>query len=98
MYGAATQMEKMNYQGLKGGIYAPRVQIGDRVVVKYLETNEKRDFLLSGDRNGSFCRGMITISSPMGSAVFSKSVGKVLEVRTPVGLKYIQIIDIKKPY
>ena len=106
MYGVVNQSERMSYHngGMRSSgtlsamesVYAPRVRIGDVVVIKYLGTDEKRAFRLTGDCNGGFERGAITVTSPMGSAVFSKTVGRVLEVRTPVGLQHIQIIEIRK--
>ena len=73
-----------------------RVQIGDEVVIKYMGEDKTRVFLLSGDCNASFERGVISVSSPLGCAVFSKTKGCILAVRTPTGDKKIQIIDIKK--
>ena len=107
MYGAVNQRERMSYHNgriTSGGnlsdvasIYSPRVQLGDVVVVKYLETDEERAFLLLGDRGGSFDRGVITVEASIGSAVFSKPVGRILAVRTPGKIRHIQIIDIRKP-
>ena len=77
-------------------VYAPRVQVGDVVVVKYLETDENRAFLVLSDAGDSFKKDSISLSSPIGSAVFSKPVGKVLDVRTPNGIIKIQIQDIQK--
>ena len=77
-------------------VYAPRVQVGDVVVVKYLATDENRAFLLLSDVGDSFKRDSISISSPIGNAIFSKPAGKVLDVRTPNGIIKIQIQDIQK--
>ena len=79
-----------------GYIYSTRVQLGDTVVVKYLDTDKTREFVLSGGCERSYDRGVISVSSPMGSAVFSKTKGRILEVGTPSGVKKIQILEIKK--
>ena len=95
MYGnTACNKEKNNYAFYD--LYAPRVRIGDTVVIEYRESGETRTLRLLGHSGNGFEKDAITVSSPMGSAVFSKTVGRVLEVRTPVGVQTIRIVDIRK--
>lgn len=106
MYGSANckvrvlkrvgEIKRQSNWEIMESVYAPRVQVGDVVVVKYLETDENRAFLVLSDAGDSFKKDSISLSSPIGSAVFSKPVGKVLDVRTPNGIIKIQIQDIQK--
>ena len=91
MYGNTVYNERKNNY-----VYAPRVQIGDTVVIEYSDSGETRAFLLLGHSGNGFEKDVITVSSPMGSAVFSKPVGRAMEVRTPVGVQNIRIVDIRK--
>ena len=77
-------------------VCVPRVQIGDTITVKYMDMGTIKKLTLCGSIGDSYNRGVISVSSPIGSAVFGKTVGSVLEVRTPVGVQTIRIVDIRK--
>ena len=66
------------------------------ITIEYIYESKQLTFLLSEkqDDSGVF---IVSISAPVGKAVFGQAVGDIVDVPTPSGIKQIRITEIKKP-
>jgi len=72
------------------------VNIGKTVTVKYLDTNDVKDFYLVGSIEADPRTRKISIESPIGKAMMNKEKNEVVEVKTETGKIFkIEIMDIR---
>jgi transcription elongation factor GreA len=72
------------------------VNIGKTVTVKYLDTNDVKDFYLVGSIEADPRARKISIESPIGKAMMNKEKNEVVEVKTETGKIFkIEIMDIR---
>ncbi len=72
------------------------VNIGKTVTVRYLETNDVKDFYLVGSIEADPRTRKISIESPIGKAMMNKEKNEVVEVKTETGKIFkIEIVDIR---
>lgn len=69
---------------------------GRKVVLKNLDTGHMLELEIVGfgEVNTSFAK--VSISSPVGNALFKKKVGDTVEVEAPAGKFRFQIVEVKK--
>ncbi len=74
-----------------------RVVFGAIVTVIDLDTDQEEKYQLLGPEEADVKKGSISIMSPLGSSMIGKSVGDEVSVKTPGGLRTLEIADITRP-
>ena len=74
-----------------------RIVFGAVVTVLDLDTEQEEKYQLLGPEEADVKKGSISILSPLGSAMIGKSLGDEISVKTPGGLRTLEIADISKP-
>ena len=73
-----------------------RITMGDTVIISYVESGERIQYTLVSSKEANIQQGKISLSSPMGQALFNKEAGETLEVTAPSGVLKYRIIEILK--
>ncbi len=71
------------------------VKFGATVKVVDEETDEEATYQIVGDYEADLTRGLLSISAPISRALIGKSIGDSVEVSTPKGVKYYEILLVK---
>ena len=72
------------------------ISIGNKVVLKDLETGEEMELHIVGTKEVDMKQGKISDESPVGKACIGKTKGEVIEVEAPAGILKYEILDIGK--
>ena len=72
-----------------------RIVFGVRVTIEDVDTSEQKVYQLLGQDEFDISRGIISVTSPLGSALIGKEVDDVVEVNTPDGIKEYEIISLE---
>jgi transcription elongation factor GreA len=72
-----------------------RVVFGSTVELIDTATNETMSYQIVGEDEADLKLSKISYSSPIAKAIIGKSAGDVAEVRTPGGVKELEIVDVK---
>jgi transcription elongation factor GreA len=72
-----------------------RVVFGTTVELVDTASNESMTYQIVGEDEADLKLGKISYSSPIAKAIIGKSAGDVAEVRTPGGVKELEIVDVK---
>lgn len=70
------------------------VSIGSLVKIKYIEDGEEEEYKIVGSLEADPFENKISNESPIGSALFGKKVGDVIEVSSPTGSYKVEISNI----
>lgn len=73
-----------------------RVYIHSRVVVRLVDSDNRREFILVAESEVDIKVGKISVSSPIGKGLLGKARGEVAEVVTPGGTTRFEIIEISR--
>jgi transcription elongation factor GreA len=68
--------------------------LGSRVKLKDLEWKDELEITLVGSFEADPTLDLISITSPMGSALLGKGVGETIEVTAPAGIQRYEIMSI----
>jgi transcription elongation factor GreA len=71
-----------------------RVVFGTTVVLNDLDTGDEFKIRLVGPDESDADNGDISVLSPLGRALISKEPGDEIQVKTPGGLRLLEIVDI----
>lgn len=71
------------------------IKFGATVVVIDEESDEKLTYQIVGDYEADIKRGLISTSAPIARALIGKAAGVSVEVTTPKGLKYYEIVSVE---
>lgn len=71
------------------------VKFGATVSLVDEDTDEKMTYQIVGDYEANVEEGRISISSPIARGLIGKETGDSVEVRTPGGSKFYEILDVK---
>ncbi len=74
-----------------------RVVFGLNVTVQDLDSGEEVSYQIVGVDEADIAEQRISISSPVARALIGKSVGDVVQVQIPRGLRELEILDISNP-
>ena len=74
-----------------------KVVFGLQVTVQDLESGEEMCYQIVGVDEADIAKQRISISSPVARALIGKTVGDVVQVQIPRGLKELEILDISNP-
>ena len=72
-----------------------RVVFGSTVELIDTGSNETMSYQIVGEDEADLKLAKISYSSPIAKAIIGKSAGDVAEVRTPGGVKELEIVDVK---
>jgi len=71
-----------------------RVTFGSTVELEDLNTGEEMKYRLVGPYEADLAQGTISVTSPIGRALIGKEPGDEVEVKTPGGVKKLEVLDI----
>lgn len=71
------------------------IKFGATVGLLEEDTQEKLHYQIVGEYEADLTKKRVSIYSPIAKALIGKRVGDVIEVRTPKGEKYYEILSIK---
>lgn len=72
------------------------ISIGNKVVLKDLETGEEMELHIVGSKEVDMKSGKISDESPVGKACLGRTKGEIIDVEAPVGILKFEILDIGK--
>lgn len=71
------------------------VKFGATVTLIDDETEEEATYLIIGEYEADISKKRVSIKSPIAKAIIGKSVGDIVEVKTPKGIKNYEILAVK---
>ncbi|OCC15290.1 Transcription elongation factor GreA [Dissulfuribacter thermophilus] len=71
-----------------------RVVFGVKVRLENLDTGEEVVYQIVGPDESDINEGKISVTSPLGRALIGKEEGDEVEVKTPAGLRYYEVVEI----
>lgn len=71
------------------------VKFGATVTVVDEDTEEELTYQIVGDYEADIKRGLISTSAPIGRALIGKKVGTSIEVATPKGARFYEILTVE---
>ena len=71
-----------------------RVVFGSTVSIEDTDTSEVTKYQLVGPCESDLSRNRISVTSPIGKALIGKEVGDIVQVKTPGGIRELEVIDI----
>jgi len=72
-----------------------RIGLGSQVVVLDLKKDEECTYILVMTEETDAAKGMISTGSPIGRSLVGKTVGDVVKVQLPGGIKELEILKLK---
>ncbi len=72
-----------------------KVVFGATVTVSDAETDDEQTYRIVGEDEADIKAGRISISAPVARALIGKKVGDTVSVRTPKGLRELEIVTVK---
>jgi len=76
---------------LSGG----KVVFGATVTLADTETAEKQTFMIVGEDEADIKSGRISVTAPVARAMIGRQVGDLVKVKTPKGLRELEIVTVK---
>jgi len=70
------------------------IEIGSKIVVKKVGTEETKDYMIVGSEEADMAKGKISNRSPFGEALFGKKKNDNVSFKTPNGVVDYKIIDV----
>ena len=74
-----------------------RVVFGLQIMVQDLDTGEEISYQIVGVDEADIDANRISVSSPVARALICKTVGDVVQVQIPRGMRELEILDISNP-
>jgi transcription elongation factor GreA len=74
-----------------------RVVFGLQVTVQDLDSGEEISYQIVGVDEADIAKQRISISSPVARSLIGKTIGDVVQVQIPRGLRELEILDISNP-
>jgi transcription elongation factor GreA len=71
-----------------------KVMFGARVKLVDEETEEETSYQIVGPEEADIQSGLLSIQSPLAQAILGKEAGDSVEVSTPRGLRYFEILTV----
>ena len=72
-----------------------KVKFGAKVTLADEDPDEEITYQIVGEHEAEIKGGRLSVSSPLGRALISKTVGDSVEVTTPKGAKSYEVIDVR---
>ena len=71
------------------------VQFGAMVLLIDEDTDEEVTYQIVGSEESDVSKGLLPINSPLSKALVGKSVGASVEVNTPKGIKFYEVVKVE---
>lgn len=71
------------------------IKFGATVTIADEDTDEEKTFQIVGETEANIERALLNLNSPIARALIGKEEGDSVEVRTPGGTKYYEIVSVK---
>lgn len=71
------------------------VLFGATVIVADEDTDEETTYRIVGSHEGDIGAGLLSVTAPLARALIGKTVGDSVEVKTPKGEKFYEIVKVK---
>lgn len=71
------------------------IKFGATVKMVDEDTDEEFKYQIVGDYEADLDKGMISVSSPIARGLISKKKGDSVEIKTPKGAKFYEILEVK---
>jgi len=75
---------------------APKVSMGDSIVLRDEVSGEERRYTIVGPREVDPTQGKISSDSPIGKAIIGRAQGEIVEITAPVGKLRYQLVQIER--
>ncbi|SNB66224.1 transcription elongation factor GreA [Arboricoccus pini] len=85
-----SRAEVIDIKNLSGS----KVMFGARVKLVDEETDEEVTYQIVGPEEAEITQGLLSIQSPVAQAMLAKQAGDTIEVQTPRGLRYFEILQV----
>ncbi len=72
-----------------------KVVFGCTVTLKDTETDEQLTYTIVGEDEADVRAGMISVTAPVARAMIGREVGDAVKVKTPKGLREVEIVNVK---
>jgi transcription elongation factor GreA len=72
-----------------------KVMFGAHVKLVDEETDEETTYQIVGPDEAEIQQGLLSIASPLGQALLGKESGDTVEVSTPRGTRYFEILEVR---
>jgi len=72
-----------------------RVQFGATVMLIDEETNEEVTYQIVGSEESDISKGLLPVTSPLAKALIGKNLGASVEVHTPKGTKFYEVVKVE---
>jgi len=73
------------------------IQFGAQVKLVDEETEEEVIYQIVGPEEAEVQKGLLSISAPLGRALIGREAGDSIEVNTPRGTRYFEILEVAYP-
>lgn len=71
------------------------IKFGATVTIADEDTDAEKSFQIVGEPEANIDKGLLNLNSPIARALIGKEEGDSVEVRTPGGTKYYEIVSVK---
>lgn len=72
-----------------------KIMFGAKVRLVDEETDEEVTYQIVGPEEAEIAQGLLSINSPLAQALLGKEAGDSVEVTTPRGTRYFEILEVK---
>ena len=86
-----SRAEVIDVKSLSGS----RIMFGAKVRLVDEETEEEVTYRIVGPEEADIQNGLLSISSPLAKALIGKEAGDHVEVSTPRGMRYFEILEVQ---
>jgi transcription elongation factor GreA len=86
-----SRAEVIDINGLSGS----RIMFGAKVKLVDEETEEETSYQIVGPEEADIQAGLLSIQSPLAQAILGKEAGDSVEVTTPRGVRYFEVIEVR---
>lgn len=67
-----------------------------KVKIKNIENNMEFEYTLVADAMADIRKGKLSINSPIGQGLLGKKVGDIVEIKIPIGIMKVEILNISR--
>jgi transcription elongation factor GreA len=85
-----SRAEVIDISSLQGS----KVVFGARVKLVDEETDEEVAYQIVGPEEAEIAQGLLSVQSPLAQAMLGKQAGDSIEVQTPRGTRYFELLDV----
>jgi transcription elongation factor GreA len=72
-----------------------RVKFGATVTIEDAESGEENTYTIVGEYEADMKRSRISVTAPVARALIGKFVGDTVSIKTPKGIREVEIVDVK---